>query len=187
MKWLACLMCCLLLCVPAAYGEDDLDSMTNEELMQLINRAYAKLSMNAETDESNTILDADGVKIVMIGSKCTEESVAANVMVINDSDMEMKVEYRGYVVNGWSIPSVTTYRYDPFTRTKGQAVGVSGLKQKTDIVSVEDIETVTVKYRVTQYGEGDMQIIHRVTVDCVHEVGEGLRIVDVRTERFVYE
>lgn len=153
-RTLALLFALLMLCGTCLAEGLDYPSMTDEQLHAVIDAARNELSKRELVLDGKTLLfEKEGVSVYLTGDfkedSFTTDSLhymRAEVIVVNDSDLNVRVGIDSMSVNGWEVSC------------SGFSAVSAGKKVKdelyfnavdTDVTSVEEIETVEITFRLS--------------------------------------
>ncbi len=153
-KVLAAFLALLLLCGSCLAEGLDYASMTDAQLHDIVNAARNELTRRELVAEGKTLLfEQDGVSVYLT-SGFEADSIhtdawyfmRAGVIVVNDSDINVRVGIESMSVNGWEVSNSGFSSVSPGKKAKDELAFNAA---DTDITAVEEIETIEITFRLS--------------------------------------
>ncbi len=152
-RTLALLFALLMLCGTCLAEGLDYPSMTDEQLHAVIDAARNELSKRELVLDGKTLLfEKEGVSVYLTSDFKADTIVTdswhymrASVIVVNDSDLNVRVGIDSMSVNGWEVSCTGFSSVAPGKKSKDELY-FNALD--TDVTSVEEIETVEITFRL---------------------------------------
>lgn len=153
-KFLTVLLALLLLCGSCLAEGLDYASMTDAQLHDIVDAARNELTKRELVAEGKTLLfEHDGVSVYLTGdfkadSLHTDSMhfMRASVIVVNDSDINVRVGVDSMSVNGWEVSNSGFSSVSPGKKLKDE---LTFNAVDTDITTVEEIETIEITFRLS--------------------------------------
>jgi len=143
MKRFICLLVSLLLLCPVALAADpDFASMTDDELLSMINGARNELfSRKMESSGKVMLIDREDMQIYLTGKTDTSgRYLDIEVVFVNNTDEKLSVHNHSCIVNGWEVycdiigeTSAGSKKKDTF-QIKMDDADISSLSEMEDMV-----------------------------------------------------
>ncbi len=149
-----CAVCVIfILAIPfiACADMPTIADFSNEELVQIINSAYAELARRTAVD-GDIIIQRDGITILKSGDAYVERVyLRIPVVIINDTDEATTLVSDGCVINGWTATALAPDFAEPHSRVKTELVFKI---DEAECTTLEDVKSVDVKYYLEMKVDG---------------------------------
>lgn len=160
-RFIAFLAATLLLCcsmTALAETMPDMASMTDDQLLKLINACHAELAdRNSQMDEVLYQNDELGITIKMTGFEFRRSRLFLMGMLINRSDksVEMRAEGNKIYVNNWTVifDGYRSIKAAPGRNTRSDIFGTVPMADIAEVSSASDLVTVEGTFIVLVDGE----------------------------------
>ena len=122
----------------------DVSSMTDEELRAIVDSARNELVKRELTAEADTVLfDAEGVKMYLTGnSRVSSDGEYAyfEVVVVNDTDVEVGITVESASINGWDVFGSDVYGTSAGKKQKAEMFFKIADAEISTIEEIDDLE-----------------------------------------------
>lgn len=159
----------LLLSAALAESSINLDAMTDEEIVQLMNQCQSALA--EKTIAPETVLYSDeelGVTVTITGYEFEDKhcwlSVYGTVINQSDKNVEVKAEEYDIYVNNWQIQCFGNeiLESEPGRNYKGRIIRALDLDTAAEVTKAEDLSIVEGTYLIT-IGDQEIRIPFVIT------------------------
>ena len=153
-KILTVVLALLLLCSSCLAEGLDYASMTDTQLHDIVDAARNELTKRELVAEGKTLLfERNGVSVYLTSDFKADSFhtdsmhfMRASVIVVNDSDINVRVGVESMSVNGWEVSNSGFSSVSPGKKLKDE---LTFNAVDTDITTVEEIETIEITFRLS--------------------------------------
>lgn len=172
------LLICMVACI--ANAEVDYLSMDAKKLSELIAHASNALLQKEPVEDENVFYDRDGIKIYYESIEIMEKEdrIRFNLIMINDTDKKVEIDFREPTVNGWEITrGFSNNSVAEKAKSRKGYIELGKICSLSGIKSFEEIESIDTKICVRNgtkdylvrcimtYDDGNVRLITREYLD----------------------
>ena len=165
MKKLLTMILALALILPAAAMADpDVKSMTDQQLRDLISACSAELQARATTPEGWVLLvESESVQLYQIGEAMISDNqiITIPVAVVNNSDIDVRVEPEDILLNGWEIDCWGA-KASANSKKKGE---LEFFAYDSDVKSLEDVSSFVFRFEIR---DNDYNVLYKDEAPAEH-------------------